>query len=284
MKFLITCLFSICTFSLYAQSTRVDSILQDFRQHPERVMVAAHRGPHINHPENSLAAIREAIRLGVDIVELDVRETKDGVLVLMHDKTITRTTGQPGGTQDYTYAQLRQFPLLHNGQPTTERIPTLEAALQLVKDHILIDIDFKADGAEAARKTCALLRTTGTTTQALFFLYDYKEATQLRSWDAQVPIMPRAYNPVETAAILQMGKFPAIHIDESFYSAAVAGSIRNAGARVWLNALGKYDKAEQETPGAGFTQLLEKYPAVNIIQTDLPGELIAFLRAKGLHR
>lgn len=284
MKFLITCFFSILALSLHAQSSRVDSILRDFRQRPERVMVAAHRGPHVNHPENSLAAIREAIRLGIDIVELDVRETKDGVLVLMHDKTITRTTGQPGGTQDYTYAQLQQFPLLHNGQPTAEKIPTLEAALLLVKGQILIDIDFKADNAEAARKTCALLKTTGTREQALFFLYDYKEAAQLHSWDPQVPIMPRAYNPGETASILQMGKFPAIHIDESFYTEELAGSIRKAGARVWLNALGKYDKAEKDTPGSGFVQLLSKYPAVNIIQTDLPEELIAFLRQKEQHR
>lgn len=284
MKFLITCFLSSFILSVHGQSTTLDSILHDFRQRPDRVLVAAHRAPHASQPENSLAAIREAIQLGVDIAELDVRQTKDGVLVLMHDKTITRTTGKPGGTGDYTYAQLREFPLLHNGQPTKERIPTFEEALLLAKGKILVDVDFKEGTPEAARKAYAEIKSTGTTQQVIFFLYDYKEIPLLQSWDAQIPIMPRAYSAAETAAILQMGKFPAIHLDESYYTDSLARGLRTTGTRVWLNALGKYDKAEKEAPGTGFVQLLAKYPAVNIIQTDLPGELLAYLRTKGLHR
>lgn len=281
MKFLITCFCCLGLLSAYGQA---DSILHDFSHRPERILVAAHRAPHTSHPENSLPAIREAIRLGVDIVELDVRQTKDSVLVLMHDKTITRTTGKPGATGDYTYAELQQFPLIHNGQPTAERIPTLEEALLLIKGRILIDIDFKEGTMEAARKTCELLKATGTTHQALFFLYDYKEIPQLRSFDAQVPIMPRAYNVAEALAVQKMGAFPVIHIDEDNYSDSLANILRTAGTRVWINALGKYDKLERETPGKGFSQLLANSPRINIIQTDLPAELLAYLRARGLHR
>lgn len=281
MKFLITCLFSIILLSAYGQS---DSILHDFANHPDRILVASHRAAHANHPENSLAAIREAIRLGVDIVELDVRETKDGILVLMHDKTITRTTGKTGGTTDYTYAELKQFPLLHNGQPTGERIPTFEEALLTTKGLALVDIDFKAGTMEAARKTCQTLKTTGTTREVLFFLYDYKEIPQLLGFEASLPIMPRAYNAGEVAAIQKMGTFPAIHFDDTYYSDSLADSLRKAGTRVWINALGAYDKAEKETPGKGFSLLFSKFPRVNIVQTDLPAELLTYLRAKGLHR
>lgn len=284
MKIFLTFFFSSLILSLHAQSSNLDSILNDFYHRPERVLVAAHRAPHANQPENSFAAIREAMRLGVDIVELDVRQTKDGVLVLMHDKTITRTTGKPGSTGDYTYAQLQEFPLLHNGQPTAERIPTFEDALRLAKGRIIVDVDFKEDSEEAARKAYALIQATGTTRQVLFFLYDYKEATRLRGWDPQIPIMPRAYNREETAIILQTGGFPAIHIDESFYTDSLASDVRSKGARLWINALGKYDKGEQEVPGSGFSQLLSRFPAVNLIQTDLPEQLIQYLRAKGLHR
>src|SRR6186997_186218 len=56
------------------------------------VMIAAHRGAHLVVPENSLLAIKEAIDLGIDIAEVDVRFTKDKHLVIMHDKTINRTT------------------------------------------------------------------------------------------------------------------------------------------------------------------------------------------------
>ncbi|RPE14249.1 glycerophosphodiester phosphodiesterase [Chitinophaga lutea] len=281
MKFLITAFLSIVLLSAHGQA---DSILRDFSNRPDHILVAAHRAPHADYPENSLAAIREAIRLGVDIVELDIRQTKDGILVLMHDKTITRTTGKPGGTGDYTYAELQQFPLLHNGQPTQERIPTFEEALKLTKDRILVDIDFKEGTPEAARKTVELVKASGTTSQVLFFLYDYKEIPQLRNWNPKIPIMPRAYNTGDIAGIGQMGTFPAIHIDDSYYSDSLANALRAGGTRVWLNALGKYDKAEKASPGTGFSELLKKHPRVNIIQTDLPAELLAYLRSKGFHR
>jgi glycerophosphoryl diester phosphodiesterase len=263
---------------------KVDLILKDFYQRPDRVMVAAHRSAHTNYPENSLAAIKEAIRQGIDIAELDVRQTKDSVLVLMHDRTITRTTGQKGDVSSYTYKELQQFPLLHNGQPTTERIPTFKEALLLAKGHIMIDVDFKADGQEAARQTYALIKSTGMTKQVLFFIYDHNDAPFLQGLNKEVPIMPRAHNATETATILQMGKFPAVHVDPSFYTDELMNDIRKAGSRVWINALGNIDKLERETDNAGFDLLVTKFKYANIIQTDLPEKLLVYLRKKGLHR
>ncbi len=95
------------TISAAAQTSRADSILKVMYKQPDQVLVAAHRAAHADFPENSIPAIKEAIRLGADIAELDVQRTKDGVFVLMHDKTITRTTGQPGAVADYTLAQLQ---------------------------------------------------------------------------------------------------------------------------------------------------------------------------------
>ena len=58
----------------------------------DQILVAAHRGSHSKFPENSLAAIEESIQQGIDIVEVDIRETKDNIPVLMHDKSLDRTT------------------------------------------------------------------------------------------------------------------------------------------------------------------------------------------------
>jgi glycerophosphoryl diester phosphodiesterase len=288
------CLFIVLIVSssfgwLHAQTTKtskgkVDLILKDFHQRPDRIMVAAHRSAHTNYPENSLAAISEAIRQGIDIAEIDLRLTKDSVLVLMHDKTITRTTGKKGEVSSFTYEELKQFPLLHKGQPTTERIPTFKEALLLAKGKIMIDVDFKADGQEAARKAYALIKSTGTTRQILFFIYDHQDATFLQRIDKQVPIMPRARNAEETAAILGMGKFPAIHVDDSFYTEDVINDIRKAGSRVWINALDEFDNMEKANENAGFDLLRSKYPLANIIQTDLPEQLLRYLRKKGLHQ
>ncbi|WP_315823721.1 glycerophosphodiester phosphodiesterase family protein [Paraflavitalea speifideaquila] len=112
--------------------------------HSRVVLVAAHRGAHLEAPENSMAAFRKAIDLGIDIIELDVRCTKDGVLVCMHDKTVNRTTNGKGAVDSFTFEEIRQLRLKHNGQVTDEQIPTLEEALLLAKGKILVDLDIKA--------------------------------------------------------------------------------------------------------------------------------------------
>lgn len=60
-------------------------------------------------PENSLPAIEHSVKAGVEMIELDARPTSDGVLVLMHDNTIDRTTNGSGAVGDFTYQQLQQF-------------------------------------------------------------------------------------------------------------------------------------------------------------------------------
>ena len=67
-----------------------------------QVIVVSHRGDWRNAPENSLQAIKNCIKMGVDMVEIDIRETKDGHLVLMHDKTIDRTTTGKGLVKEWT--------------------------------------------------------------------------------------------------------------------------------------------------------------------------------------
>src|SRR5205807_1804496 len=67
-----------------------------------RIVVIAHRGANKFAPENTLAAFRKAIELGCDYFELDVRRTKDGQLVLMHDGSVDRTTNGTGSVVDMT--------------------------------------------------------------------------------------------------------------------------------------------------------------------------------------
>jgi glycerophosphoryl diester phosphodiesterase len=266
-----------------AQTTRVDTILNEFYHHPEHVMVTAHRSAHLVHPENSLAAIRDAIKIGADIIELDVRKTKDGVYVLLHDKNIDRTTGNKGKVSSYTFDQLNKIPLLQNGQPTDERIPTFESALRTAKDRIMIDIDFKLDSTEDAINVCKMIREAGMQKQVLFFLYDYRYTATIDSIDNSIAVMPRAYNKEDVLDILKNYKVPVIHVDTKFYNDTLMGQIRSHNVRVWLNALGKYDDMEKTQKDAGYDRLLEM-KNVNVIQTDYPANLLKYLREKGLHR
>ena len=98
------------------------------------VIVVAHRGDWRNFPENSLEAIDNAIKMGVDVVELDVQRTKDSVLILMHDATLDRTTTGKGKISETLYDSIKPLDL-RNGCAirSIHKVPTLEEALLLAK-------------------------------------------------------------------------------------------------------------------------------------------------------
>src|SRR5262245_29921296 len=112
-----------------------------------RITVVAHRGAHASAPENSLAAIRKATEIGCDYVELDVRETKDGALVLMHDRTVDRTTDGSGDVAGMTLAEVEE---LHfkGSEGIGERVPTFEEALLECRGKMKVYVDNKSGPPE----------------------------------------------------------------------------------------------------------------------------------------
>ena len=94
-----------------------------------KMMVAGHRGDQSGYPENTMEAFRAAIAAGVDMIETDVRLTKDGALVLIHDKTVDRTTDGTGAVAEMTLAQLRTLNAGTVDRP--QPIPLLEELLAL---------------------------------------------------------------------------------------------------------------------------------------------------------
>lgn len=127
-----------------------------------RLLSMAHRGDHVYYPENSLEGILSCIAMGVDAAEVDVRITKDNVLVLSHDATVTRCTNaasarlkNPGKfpesdqIRDWTYEELRSLSLLDSYQKETEyRLPKLEDAVRACSGKMMILLD-KMDEAAA---------------------------------------------------------------------------------------------------------------------------------------
>ena len=109
-------------------------------QSKNNIYVAAHRGWCSKYPENTMSAFKAALDIGVDQIETDVRITKDGHLVLIHDNTVDRTTNGKGFVHDMTLSELRELDA-GNG----EKIPTLKELMELVKDHptVTLDIELK---------------------------------------------------------------------------------------------------------------------------------------------
>ena len=114
------------------------------------IEVTGHRGAAGLEPENTLRSIRKAIELGVDRVEIDVRVTRDGHLVVIHDEAVDRTTNGHGRVKDLTFNEIRQ---LDAGKG--ERIPTLEEVLNLTKGKVILQIELKA--REATEPTVHLI-------------------------------------------------------------------------------------------------------------------------------
>lgn len=110
--------------------------------------IFAHRGASGTFPENTLASFREAARLPIYGVELDVQRTKDGVLVINHDEKIDRTSTGKGYIRDMTYEEVRSYDFgsWKGEQFAGERIPTLDEVLDLFKaTHHMINIELKTD-------------------------------------------------------------------------------------------------------------------------------------------
>jgi glycerophosphoryl diester phosphodiesterase len=109
------------------------------------VTLVNHRGLSPGFPENTLAAFRNAIAMGVDVIEIDMRTTKDGEIVILHDPTVDRTTDGTGPVSELTLAQVKALDAGSHESPAFagERIPTYEETLQLVRGtgvKLLLDI------------------------------------------------------------------------------------------------------------------------------------------------
>ncbi|MGQ4877079.1 glycerophosphodiester phosphodiesterase family protein [Billgrantia sp. LNSP4103-1] len=119
----------------------------------DEVTIIAHRGSSMAAPENTLAAVERAVADNAHYVEIDVRLTADGEVVLYHDRSLQRLTGDPRNVQDVTLDELREFDVgsWFGDAFVDERIPTLDEAFEAVRGSSALMIDMKpAPGAEAA--------------------------------------------------------------------------------------------------------------------------------------
>lgn len=113
---------------------------------PNRVSVAAHRGDSQNAPENTMAAFRLAVENQADVIELDVRQTRDGKYIIMHDDSLKRTTGldRKVGEVNYEYIKMLEAGSYFSEEYRGEPIPTLEEVLEFaIENDIELNIELK---------------------------------------------------------------------------------------------------------------------------------------------
>lgn len=257
------------------------------------VMVVAHRGDWTNAPENSLLAIKNAIDVGVDIVEVDIRMTKDKIPVLMHDRTINRTTTGKGKLSNWTLDDLRDLYLKDSsGKPTRHKIPTLEEAMLLIKDKVLVQLD---KCSQQLNQITVILHKTGTLNQVIIKRKKDFHKIRLHNKCSKHKLIYIPQVKKKTKRInRQADKFIKKHRPAAFdirltpkdtSLLPLIKTIKKSSCSIWINTISSEKNPENKpnfsTPDKTWGWVIDR--GANIIISDKPASLINYLRQKGLH-
>lgn len=237
----------------------------------KRVVVIAHRGEHLHHPENTMAAFRAAAEAGADFFELDVRTTLDGKLVLMHDATVDRMTGGKGEIAKLPFDDIRELEVGANmgpGFPGT-RVPTFDEALAFAHGKIGVYIDSKQISAENA--VAAVKRNDMTAHVVVYGSPGYLK--QVGVLAPEIKLMPEARNPATLRSLLETLSLKVVAFDASDFNEPTIEVARAARVEIYVDRLGPADNP------ASWQDAIDRGAAG--IQTDHPAELMAYLKSKG---
>jgi glycerophosphoryl diester phosphodiesterase len=237
------------------------------------IVVIAHRGNHEQVPENSLESLQKAIEIGVDYVETDIRTTRDGHLVIMHDGTVNRTTTGTGKVAELTLSQWKQL-RLKNSSPAVAP-PTFEELLQAAQGKIKLYLDVKDANPESIR---VLLQKYHMETSVVI----YTEPEMVQAWRKVTPnisVMISAPDHLQTLAALEdfVRRYPVDMLDGSvlFYTREKVDWLHQHEIQVWPDI---------QNPGENPVQWKQAIDlGVNALQTDHPSSLIHYLKTIHAH-
>lgn len=275
-------------------ANHVDSLLNCLHNPKSNyVFVIAHRADWRGAPENSIQGIENSIRMGVDMVEIDIQRTADGQFVLMHDATLDRTSTGKGRVSDYTLDQIRQFSLRSGNSIKTRRaIPTLEEALLACRGRVLVNID---KGGDYIREILPVIQRTGTERQVIIkgkYALDRVKADYGDSKGMLYMPIVDMYDSAAVAHGVEFAKkmrpvaFELCFKTEQQLDPAFVKLVRESGSRVWINTLWDTLCAGHDDENAlveGFDKhwgwVLDHH--ASMIQTDRPEMLINYLKQLG---
>jgi len=238
---------------------------------PHTILTSAHRGEHLKHPENSLPAIQAAIDAGMDYVELDIRTSSDGYLVLMHDPTVNRMTDGKGAIKDLTLAQIRKLDLgaRFPGMFTDLRVPLFDEALELAKGKIGIYVDTKS---ATPKDLIAAIERHDMGDHVVFWSENVDFLKQIAELRPSWKLMPEAYNPKHVQELVTALRPYVLGFDQRDFNLPTIMAAHAAKTGIFVDLNSPQDWEDGIAAG------------VAGIQTDWPAELMAYLRARGYHK
>lgn len=153
-------------------------------------LITAHRGSSSEAPENTIPAFEKAIEEGADYVEMDVRLTSDGELVLMHDPSTKRTTGVNKLVCDTTYEELQQLDAgaEFSDEYAGTKIPTLQEAIDTCKGKVMMNIELKTvrNDGELEAKVAQVLKENNMEEQCIVTSFKQRSLVRIKKDDPDI--------------------------------------------------------------------------------------------------
>jgi glycerophosphoryl diester phosphodiesterase len=253
-----------------------DFILQKAEK---EILICAHRSFHKTAPENSLQSVKDAIALGIDFIEIDVRTTIDDSLVIMHDNTIDRTTNGKGEVNMFTYAQLQQFNLKIEDSVTVHKIPVLNEVFSLLKGtSVIVNLDQKAVKTDRLH---AYVRSAGMEHQVISYTGGWANTKKNIREDPLFAVLPMAKTKADIDLYNDRVLSPLIHLVDETFTTENMKTLKENGKISFVNTLWDEDDTFILGETAGMDSVISLRPS--IIQTDYPELLKNYLKQKGLH-
>ena len=177
---------------------------------PYRVYVVAHRGFSGKAPENTIAAFSMALDAGVDMLELDVRLSRDNAVVVIHDQKVDRTTNGRGRVHDMTLEELKSLDAgsWFGKRFSGETIPTLQEVFSILDDRTYVNIEIKPDALSSWRsleletQCLAIVKKNRAEKRVLFSSFDYRIIRRMKQ------LSPDFIGGVLYNVMKDMGKTP----------------------------------------------------------------------------
>lgn len=234
-------------------------------------LISAHRGgARKNFPENCLSTFEDTLQKMPAMFEIDPRLTKDGVIVLMHDETINRTTTGSGRVKDFTYEELQQFRLKDgDGNSTSFTIPTLREVILWAKGKTVLVIDRKDVPLEMTEQ---LIREMNAETWCIVIVYNFEEAAWYYARNPNI-MMEAFFTKMESVARFASGTvpwenvIPFVGVDPP--PPELYGALHEKGRPCMIGCTRAIDRSVRTSLDASIYHELVRAGAL-IVETDLP--------------
>jgi glycerophosphoryl diester phosphodiesterase len=158
----------------------------------KKVLITGHRGASGLAPENTISAMKKAIEVGSDYSELDVQETRDGILVLLHDSSLKRTAGLEKNIWEMDYDSLSGLDVgsWYSPEFKGELIPTLEEVMDFVRGKMKLNIELKVNSHEEmlAERVVKTIEQKDFISGCLITSFDFESIDKVRALNADIQV------------------------------------------------------------------------------------------------